>query len=280
MIAIFFIVGLIVGSFLGAVNYRLKIAEDIVWKRSHCRHCKEKIQWYDNIPLLSFILLAGRCRHCKKSISWEYPLIELITGLLFAAVALRFLGFDGGLGFTASSGREFGTIDIIDMSFWLFAVCYLVLIFFHDLDYMLVSDAVVYPAIVVTLVYQYWRYLEGPLGIADYRNPFFSSLIAGLAAALFFFLLIWISHGKWIGGGDVKVGFLAGALVGWPGILAVLFFSYMFGALVSLGLIATGKKTWKSQIPFGPFLVTAIFFVMFFSEQILFWANRYLNIGY
>lgn len=280
MLAIFFIIGLIVGSFLGAVNYRLKEAEDIVWKRSHCRHCKEIIRWYDNIPLLSFVILTGRCRKCKKSISWEYPLIELLTGLLFAAVAAKFLGLAGSLGFTANPNHILTNVDMVSMAFWLFAVCYLVLIFFHDLDYMLVSDAVVYPAIVITLVYQYWRYLESPLGIADPRNPFLGALIGALAAALFFFALIWISRGKWIGGGDVKIGFLAGALVGWPGILFVLFFAYMVGALWSLGLIATGLKNWKSQIPFGPFLVTAVLFVMFFSEHILFWANRYLNIGY
>jgi prepilin signal peptidase PulO-like enzyme (type II secretory pathway) len=104
--------------------------------------------------------------------------------------------------------------------------------------------------------------------------------LAALAAALFFFGLIWISRGKWIGGGDVKLGFLVGAIVGWPKILFVLFFAYLIGAIASLVLIALKKKTWKSQIPFGPFLVTGTLIVMFFSEQIQFWANNYLNIGY
>src|SRR4030042_6942237 len=94
MLAIFFIVGLIVGSFLGAVNYRLKTAEDIVWKRSHCRHCKTEIRWYDNIPLLSFVILLGKCRECEEKIFWKYPAIELLTGFLFAAVAWRFLSPD------------------------------------------------------------------------------------------------------------------------------------------------------------------------------------------
>jgi prepilin signal peptidase PulO-like enzyme (type II secretory pathway) len=275
MIAIFFLVGLIIGSFLGAVNYRLKTAEDIVWKRSHCPKCKKPIRWYDNIPLLSFIILAGRCRDCKKYISWEYPLIELMTGILFAAVAWKFLG-----GWEASSQRALSGGEAIEMSFWLFTVSYLILIFFHDYDYFLVPDAVVWPAIGVTLFYQYWKYLQSPLGIADFKNPLVSSLLAALAAALFFFGLIWISRGKWIGGGDVKLGFLVGAIVGWPKILFVLFFAYLIGAIASLALIALKKKTWKSQIPFGPFLVTGTLIVMFFSEQIQFWANNYLNIGY
>jgi len=276
MIAIFFIVGLIIGSFLGAVNYRLKTAEDIVFERSHCPKCKKKIRWYDNIPLLSFVILWGQCRDCKKKISWEYPLIELVTGLLFAAVAWKFLGT---WGFAADPSRIFTNHDIIEMSFWLFSVCYLVLIFFHDLDFMLIPDAAIYPAIIVTIAYQYYKYLESPLGIATLKAPITGALFAAFAAALFFFFLIWISKGKWIGGGDVKLGFLAGAVVGWPKVLFVLFFAYMIGAVVSMLLIALKKKTWKSQIPFGPFLVTGIFIVLFFSEQIQFWANRYLNIG-
>lgn len=277
MIAIFFIVGLIIGSFLGAVNYRLKTAEDIVFERSHCPKCKQKIRWYDNIPLLSFVILAGQCRDCKKKISWEYPLIELVTGLLFAAVAWKFLG---AWGFAADPSRIFTNHDIIEMSFWLFSACYLVLIFFHDLDFMLIPDAAIYPAIIVSLAYQSYRYLESPLGIATLKAPITSALFAAFVAALFFFFLIWISKGKWIGGGDVKLGFLAGAIVGWPKVLFVLFFAYMIGAVISLFLIASKKKTWKSQIPFGPFLVTGIFIVLFFSEQIQFWANRYLDIGY
>jgi len=275
MLAIFFMVGLIIGSFLGAVNYRLKIAEDIVFQRSHCPKCKKQIRWYDNIPLLSFVVLWGKCRECEEKISWKYPAVELLTGLLYAAVAWKFLG---GWGF--SSERILTGSDMIDLAFWLFTATYLVLIFFHDLEFMLIPDAAVFPAIIITLFYQYWKYLQSPLGIADWRNPFFSSLIAAFAAALFFFALIWISRGKWIGGGDVKLGFLAGMVVGWPKIIFVLFFAYMIGAIASLILIGLKKKTWKSQIPFGPFIVAGVLIVMFFAEQLQFWANRYLNIGY
>ncbi|MCX6766543.1 MAG: prepilin peptidase [Candidatus Moranbacteria bacterium] len=279
MILIFLVFGLIIGSFLGAANYRLKTAEDIVWKRSHCPMCKHTIRWYDNIPLLSFIVLFGRCRDCKKYISWEYPLIELMTGVLFAGVALKFFWapFLGASGIVSGS---VGTAAVIDMSFLLFAVCYLVIIFWHDYDYMLISDAVVFPAIIVTFFYQVWKYVQSPLSIADFHSPLTSALFAAFAAALFFFFLIWISKGKWIGGGDVKLGFLAGLIVGWPKILFVLFLTYLIGSVVSLGLIALKKKTWKSQIPFGPFMVAAILIVLFFSDQIQFLANRYLDIGF
>ena len=279
MVLIFLIFGLIIGSFLGASNYRLKTAEDIVFKRSHCPMCKHDIRWYDNVPLLSFIILHGRCRDCRKYISWEYPLIELMTGALFAGVALKFFGAS----LLGISGIAFGTVGtntVIDMGFFLFAVCYLVLIFWHDYDFMLISDAVVFPAMIVTFFYQIWKYVQSPFSIADFHSPLTSALIAALGAALFFFFLIWVSKGKWIGGGDVKLGFLAGLIVGWPKILFVFFLTYLIGSVVSLTLIALKKKTWKSQIPFGPFMVAAIIFVLFFSDQIQFLANRYLDIGF
>jgi leader peptidase (prepilin peptidase) / N-methyltransferase len=279
MIIIFSIIGLIIGSFLGAANYRLKVDEDIVWKRSHCPHCRKTIRWYDNIPLLSFIVLFGKCRDCRKYISWEYPLIELMTGFLFGAVAFLYFGIPllgiPGI-FSAAAGEKM----IIEMSFLLFTVCYLVLIFWHDYDYMLIPDAVIYPALLVTFFFQVYEYVQSPFGIASLRSPLTGALLAGLGTALFFFFLIWISKGKWVGGGDVKLGLLAGLMVGWPKILFVLFFTYLIGAVVSLLLIALKKKTWKSQIPFGPFMITAIFLVIFFSDQIQFWANSYLNIGY
>ena len=279
MILIFFIIGLIVGSFLGAANYRLKTAEDIVFERSHCPRCKKTIRWYDNVPLLSFIVLHGKCRDCKKYISWEYPLIELMTGVLFAGVAMKFFG-SPLLGISPIISGSIGANIIVDMSFLLFAVCYLVIIFWHDYDYMLIPDAVVYPAIFVTFFFQVYKYIQSPFSVASFRSPLTGAIVAALGAALFFFALIWISKGKWIGGGDVKLGFLAGLIVGWPKILFVFFLTYFIGSVVSLALIALKKKTWKSQIPFGPFMVAAILIVLFFSDQIQFWASRYLNIGY
>lgn len=279
MVIIFFLVGLIIGSFLGAVNYRLKIDEDIVWKRSHCPQCKAPICWYDNIPLLSFILLFGRCRDCRKYISFEYPLIELMTGFLFAIVAVKFFGFQM-CGITGIISDKVTTNEIIDMIFLLFAICYLILIFWHDYDYMLIPDAVVWPAIVVTFLYQSYKYMRSPLPITDVSSPLTGALIGAFVAATFFYLLILVSGGKWIGGGDVKLGFLAGLIVGWPKILFVLFLTYLIGAVVSLGLIATKRKNWKSRIPFGPFIVNAVFVVLFWGDQVQFWANRYLDIGY
>ncbi|MCX6763053.1 MAG: A24 family peptidase [Candidatus Moranbacteria bacterium] len=202
-----------------------------------------------------------------------------MTGILFAGVAIKFLGAPI-LGISGVIAGSVGTSVIVDMSFLLFAVCYLVLIFWHDYDFMLIPDAVAYPAIVVTFFYQIYKYVQSPFLIANLHSPLTSAIVAALGAALFFFLLIWISKGKWIGGGDVKLGFLAGLIVGWPKILFVLFFTYLIGSVVSLALIVLKKKTWKSQIPFGPFMVAAILLVLFFSDQIQFWANNYLNIGY
>ena len=202
-----------------------------------------------------------------------------MTGLLFAGVAIKFFGLPI-FGISGTVTGLIGASSIIDMSFLLFAVCYLVIIFWHDYDYMLIPDAVVFPAVIVTFFYQIYKYIQSPLSIANFHSPLTGAIAAALGAALFFFFLIWISKGKWIGGGDVKLGFLAGLIVGWPKILFVFFLTYLIGSVVSLTLIALKKKTWKSQIPFGPFMVAAILIVLFFSDQIQFLANRYLNIGY
>jgi prepilin signal peptidase PulO-like enzyme (type II secretory pathway) len=202
-----------------------------------------------------------------------------MTGVLFAGVALKFFGAPI-LGISGIISGSIGTSMIVDMSFLLFSVCYLVIIFWHDYDFMLIPDAVVFPAIIVTFFYQIYKYVQSPLSIANFHSPLTGAIISALGAALFFFALIWISKGKWIGGGDVKLGFLAGLIVGWPKILFVFFLTYLIGSVISLALIALKKKTWKSQVPFGPFMVAAILIVLFFSDQIQFWANRYLNIGY
>ncbi len=273
MIYIFFVLGLIIGSFLGVVNYRLKVAEDIIFKPSYCPKCKKAIRWYDNIPLLSFILLSGNCRSCRKKISLEYPAIELLTGLLFSLSYWYF--FSTRIG---SSG-SFDFSEIAELAFLLFTVCYLIVIFFHDFDYKIIPSEIVYPAMGITLIYQIYRYFISSFSLFSLRNPLTSALLAAVIGGLFFLFQIWISKGKWIGGGDLKLGFLAGLILGWPKILFALFIAYAVGSVVSLALVAAKKKKWKSEIAFGPFLVTGIFVMMFLGEKIMFWAKRFLIVG-
>ena len=251
---IFFIFGLIIGSFLNVVVYRLNIAESLMG-RSHCPHCKNKIRWYDNIPLLSFILLKMKCRDCQKKISWQYPLVEFFTGTIFALVGTYFF-------------------SPFDPQTWALAVYYLILfsllmvIFVYDFKFMEIPMIIFWVALGTTLVYYLfsdWVNFIPELGI--WNLSLFSGLIGGLVAFLFFFVLVSVSKEKWMGMGDAYLAFLAGFVVGYPKIILILVLAFFIGSVCSIILLAMKKKTMKSQVPFAPFLVSAVILMILLPEM-------------
>ncbi len=248
-ILIFFILGLIVGSFLNVVISRLRTAETILG-HSHCPRCKARIRWYDNIPLFSFAILGTRCRDCKEKISWQYPSVELAAGILFALVGNYF--------FAAA-----------DLQSWLMTIFYLVVfslllvIFAYDFKFMEIPMIILWIGIIWTiasyLLFDWLNFIprEGILSIKLY-----SGILAGFSAFLFFFVLSAGSREKWMGIGDAYVGLLAGLIVGWPAILPALAIAFTLGAVSGLILIALKKKTMKSQVPFAPFLAAGTILVI------------------
>jgi prepilin signal peptidase PulO-like enzyme (type II secretory pathway) len=262
-----FIFGLIVGSFLNCVIYRLQANEKVGgMSRSHCVKCGHVLRWYDLIPVLSFLVLKGKCRYCKKPISIQYPLVEIATGLLFVLIFWHWhFGFDLAFGFWA-----------LDLFYLLLIACFLIVIFVYDLKHYLILDKVIYPAIILTILYRFidslivshWG-LGLVIGVFDF-------LFAAVIAAGFFAIIVFGSRGKYMGAGDIKLGFLMGLVLGYPQILTGLFLSFLFGAIIGTGLIIAKKKTLKSQVPFGPFLVTGTFTAMFCGEQILNWYLGFL----
>lgn len=253
MLIIFFILGLIIGSFLNVVISRLHTAETILG-HSHCPHCKARIRWYDNIPLFSFAILKTRCRDCKEKISWQYPIVELATGIIFALVGAYFF-------------------NINDLNSWLETFYYLVIfalllvIFAYDLKHMEIPMIILWAGVIWTiafyLLFDWLNFIprEGILSIKLY-----SGILAGFSAFLFFFILSAGSREKWMGIGDAYAGLLAGLVVGWPAVLLVLVIAFTLGAAFGLVLIALKKKTMKSQVPFAPFLVAGIFLVIFIPK--------------
>lgn len=245
----FLILGLIIGSFLNVVVYRLKGAETLLG-RSHCPHCRKKVRWKDNMPVISFILLSARCRDCGEKISWQYPLVEIMTGFAFVLL-----------------GNYFFTLG--DFSTWLTTFFYLatfsllLVIFVYDLKYMEIPMSVLWLGVVLAIsfvVYQDWVNFVPQFGIT--QSATFSALIGGGVLFAFFFALSWFSHETWMGEGDAYLGFLIGLVVGWPSVILALMFSSVIGALTSLFLMALKKKTLKSQVPFAPFLVIGTFLVV------------------
>ncbi|MEK9129806.1 MAG: prepilin peptidase [Patescibacteria group bacterium] len=240
-----FIFGLIIGSFLNALIWRMHTKKSML-ERSCCPKCKHVLGIKDLIPLISFFWRKGRCHYCQEKISWQYPLVEFFTGIFFCFIFLR--------NFEINS-LSFNSIILFRD---LFFISVLEIIFVYDLKYGYILDRVTLPAITVGLI------LNLIFGI-QWQN-----LILAIAVGGGFFLVQFlISKGKWIGGGDIRMGALMGVFLGWPQILVALFFSYILGAIIGVMLIFLKKKEMKSEIAFGTFLAIGALISLFFGEQIL-----------
>ncbi len=227
-----FILGLIFGSFLSVVFSRLETAkksakkrkfESVVSGRSRCDDCRQQIAWYDNIPILSYLLLRAKCRHCDKPISAYHPVLELSSGLWLVTC---YLGF--GLTAPFFVAGAFGLV--------------LLLIFSYDLRYSLIPNVVVIPAIVTALALLGAQavlfYTGSPINLMLFSSNPLDYLIGGAVGGGFFLLLSLLSRGRWIGGGDLKLGLLLGLLLGWPYVAVALIVAYLIGtgyALTPLG---------------------------------------------
>ena len=249
-----FILGLEVGSFLNVVIYRIHKKESFLKGRSYCPHCLHKLSWYDLIPVLSFIFLKGKCKYCKKSISIQYPLVEIATGALFLAI------------FKFSGINEFSLLSLqsLNLVYLLTIVSISIVVFVYDLKHLLISDSLIYSATAIVLLYR----------LIDFQGLKISFLSA-VGAMLFFLFIFLISKGRWLGFGDVKLVFFMGLFLSFPNILVALFLSFLIGAIIGVAMIGSKKRTLKSEIPFGPFLITGTYLALFFGEKIINW---YMNL--
>jgi prepilin signal peptidase PulO-like enzyme (type II secretory pathway) len=250
MVATFiFLLGLIIGSFLNVVIIRLREHCSILG-RSFCINCKKFIKWYDNIPVLSFLLLKAKCRFCKTKISWQYPLVEMITGVLFLLVYFKYARFS----------------DYLSLAYLfrdLIFIAVLIVIFVIDFRWYLILDIVTLPAIVFALGINLF------LGIS-----WLSLLVGGVLGGGFFLAQFLVSGGRWIGGGDIRLGVLMGVMLGWKLILVALFLAYFVGAIVGISLVIFKQKKFSSKIPFGTFLSAAAVVSLLYGEEILQWYLR------
>ena len=245
---VIFLLGLIVGSFLNCIIWRISVKKSFLKGRSICPKCKHQLTFFNLIPLFSFLILKGKCRYCKKKISWQYPLVELATGLIFLLISILFWN------------------NIPLMVFLTIIFSFLIIIFVHDLKHLIIPDNVLLPAIIIAGLY---RIFEGLFIIKSYSSLYY---LLSMAVPCGFFLLIYIfSKGKWIGFGDVKLAILLGLILGWPNILVGLFLSYLIGGIIGTGLVIFSKKHMKSEVPFAPFLIAGTMIAAFFGTPILNW---------
>lgn len=266
---IIFFIGLSFGSFLNCLIYRLA-NQQTIFGRSFCPHCKKQIVWYDNIPLLSFILLKGKCRQCQQKISWQYPLVELLMGFLFVLPLIRLSLFKSEFLVFGSQGFVLDLGEILRVWSVYFV---LVFVFVYDLKHMAIEDVVILPAAGLVLVLNFFTSplidsLSG-LGFGARGGQMILAILIGVG---FFALQYVLTKGKGVGLGDLRIGFfMAVALGHWSTICLALTISYFIGALVSLFLIVFKKKGFKSEVPLGPFLALGTFFVFTFGREIIDW---------
>ena len=245
------LLGLIVGSYLNVVVYRLPRGVSTVLPRSRCPACGAPIRARDNLPVVSYLLLGGRCRACREPISWRYPLLEAATGLLFVGCLERF-----GLAPEALAGAIFGSLMIV-----LAAI---------DAEHMILPDRLTLPGIAVGLALQPW--LDWGVGL--------SAALLGAALGAGILLAIWglwylVRHEEGMGLGDVKMLALVGAFLGWKGVLVTLFFGALTGAAIGLLLMRREGLGLKSKLPFGTFLALGGLLSLFAGQAI---ADAYLGL--
>lgn len=250
--ALVFGLGTAVGSFLNVVVWRSlkrgsgqgdkKSQKKLDWLRgrSLCDHCGQQLKWWENIPIVSFLLLRGRCRTCHSPIPWEYLLVELGTGVVYLLTWK----------FAISS-----TNILLSIIYYLLSTI-LIAVFLFDLHYQIIPDWAVGGLIVLT----FFLHLGGIWG---------NYLLTGLVSAAFFLFLHLITRGRGMGLGDVKFSFFIGFFLGFPKAVLGFYLAFLTGAVLGVILILLKKKKFGQQIAFGPFLVLATFVSWFWGEKML-----------
>jgi leader peptidase (prepilin peptidase)/N-methyltransferase len=243
--------GMLVGSFLNVCICRMPKGESVVFPPSHCPQCDYRIRWYDNIPLFSYLLLRAKCRGCGLHISLQYPLVELLNGLLTLALFLR---FGPTLAFLV-----------------LFLFCSaLVVITFIDLEHQIIPDEISLSGIVIGFVLSF--FLQGH----SWLNSLLGILLGGGSLLLVAYGYQWLTGKEGMGGGDIKLLAMMGAFLGWKSIPFIIFASSLIGSVIGITIMLIQKKDSKLAIPFGPYLAFAAVVYIFYGRQIVHW---YLNLG-
>lgn len=246
----FFIFGILFGSFANVVIYRLPAGLSVVKPRSHCFTCKKQVEWYDNIPIVSFLLLGGKCRYCKTKFSWRYPFVELLTGVVFCALYFQL-------------GWSWFLLEAIVFSFTL------IICSFIDFDHMILPDVFTLSGIVIGLV--------GAL-LNPERN-FIDALAGVLVGGGFLWAIsaiyFQLRKQEGMGGGDIKLLAWIGAVLGWQAIPFTILSSSLIGTIVGLIMMTRTKGGMQTAIPFGPYLALGAVLFIFGGHEL---AQAYIRL--
>ncbi|MFZ5376734.1 MAG: prepilin peptidase [Patescibacteria group bacterium] len=260
-----FFLGASIGSFLNVFVYRTVEGESWVAGRSKCEKCQKQIAWFDNIPLVSFLVLAGRCRNCRAPIGIIHPVVELLTGSLFV-----WWFWAGSLFFRLTTQP----LHLVQPFFWLIVAILLLVILVADLKYYIIPDLAVGLLTFITLLYRFALVILGVMRFEDLAIAVFC--MVGLVA--FFYSLWFFTKGKGFGFGDVKLAVPLALILGWPKILVAIFLSFLLGGLVGVVLLVLKKKKLGQVVPFGPFLVISTTIALLWGNQIWDWYMHLISV--
>jgi len=264
-----FVAGATIGSFLNVCIYRLPRNESIVRPRSRCPKCGNAIAWFDNIPIVSWLLLGAKCRYCHETISWQYPLVEALTGALFACVFWRF-------GFTVATFA------------YMLLTAALILVTFVDLTEWIIPDQVTVPGIFIGLALSLLGMFYAPanLVVTDVFDSLIGMVLGGASLYLLDKITVLLLRKPGMGFGDVKLLAMLGAFLGWKNVVLIIMTASLVGSVIGIAIVLLRRRKGTETsalpddmpkghyIPFGPYLALAGLFAMFFGADLI---NFYLN---
>ncbi|WP_284139893.1 A24 family peptidase [Virgibacillus sp. LDC-1] len=247
MISTFFVLGVVFGSFFHVIGQRVPVNESFLVGRSICRHCERTLNWYELIPVASFVLLRRKCGHCHHPISWTYPIIELLTGCLFA-FSYQHIGFN------------------LELLSALLLVSLLIIVLVSDLQYMLIPNSILF----------YFLLLFIFLQMQITHISIWNNILGGITGFAIIAVIILLSQGG-MGGGDMKLFGLLGFILGIKKVLFALFLSSINGAIIGTGYLLLAKIELKEPIPFSPFIVIGTMISFYYGDMFLNWYGSFLR---
>ncbi|GBF32752.1 peptidase [Desulfocucumis palustris] len=247
--------GLIAGSFINVCIYRIPLKESILFPPSHCPNCQKKIKIYDLLPVISYLLLRGRCRFCGERIGIRYPLVEIITGMLFMALLLKF------------------ALTPVLLKYAVLT-CILVIVTFIDLEHYIIPNGVVLAGLAAGILLHY------PAGDVTLMSSLYGILSSAGFLLFVYILSLLIFKQEGMGLGDVKLSLVMGLFLGWPLSIMAIFLACCFAGGLGIFLLLLKKKARGDIIPFGPFLAMGALTSLMWGKQIIEWyAKTILHIS-
>ena len=254
-------IGLVLGSFINAFVYRYHEEKNWISDRSECVNCHHKLNIFDLVPILSYLFLRGQCHYCHKKISIQYPVVEILTALLFL---LSYVYWP----------HKIQGIELVVFIDWLILLVGLISLAIYDIKWMILPNKIL-------LFYGFFAFIYAVLNIFFIYDFHLSNLLGYIYSVLvssgLFYSLFTASKGKWIGGGDVKLGLMLGLIAGtFEKAVLLIFLSSLIGSILSIILVGLGRLNIKKTIPYGPFLILSIYIIVLWGDKIVHWYNHFL----